>query len=220
MRLFCIAFALLAVAAACKKKVESVAPYTGYEYFPVRLGQQLVYRIDSITYDGFTGRTDSVSYELMERIDTLIQDLESRPTYVVGRYVRPLRTTPWKLTGYYRANRFATTAERLESNVRYVKLAFPVVANRSWQGNQFNTDVPREFRYTAVHQPRSFGRLAFDSTASVLQIDETLEGFFKNYAAEVYATGVGMVSKTEEVLDYQGDHPAGYKLTYTLTSHN
>jgi len=215
-----IVFLFAIAATSCKKQTENKTNFLGLTYFPVKVGKQAVYRVDSIVYDGFSGQIDTSSYLLMERMDTMIKDLENRDTYVIGRYVKQASDTAWKLTGYHRANRSNTTAERLESNVRYVKMSFPVKEGRQWEGNAYNTDVPQTYKYVSANVPRNFGLLRLDSTATVLQIDDVIEGLYKNYAEETFAAGIGLVSKRIETFDYQQAFSSGFKLTYTLVSHN
>jgi hypothetical protein len=86
------------------------------------------------------------------------------------------------------------SAYRTENNISYHKLAFPIDEDITWNGNDANTDDEEMYSYEYFHIPGTYQSLDFDSTLSVLQIDEDnfIEKIFKQ---EVYASGVGLVYK-------------------------
>ena len=71
-----------------------------------------------------------------------------------------------------------------------------------WNGNDANTMEEEFYTYEYFHQPEVINSLSFDSTISVLQIDENnfVERIFGN---EIYAAGVGLIFKERDELGKQ-----------------
>src|SRR4030067_3558016 len=70
---------------SCKKDV-SVNPDLGYEYFPATVGKYVVYDVDSIVYNDFTGTTDTFKYQIKETIESIFLDNSNRQTLRIERY--------------------------------------------------------------------------------------------------------------------------------------
>ena len=56
----------------------------------------------------------------------------------VKRYYRPAANMPWILGDVWTQKRTTNTAERVEENVRFIKMEFPVKDGGTWQGNAYN----------------------------------------------------------------------------------
>src|SRR4051812_33418664 len=164
---------------SCKKDKEQEVVDMGYSYFPDQAGNYTVYDIDSFYYNDFTDHIDTFKFQLKEKIESVFQDNENRPTLRLERYVRfydklkPYPTIPWKLRNIWKANRTATTAEKVEENVRFTKLTFPVSNKSPWNGNVQNTEPSQNYTYFFVDLPKTIGNLTFDSVLQVNQQDET-----------------------------------------------
>ncbi len=112
----------------------------GYEYFPLELGNEWIYQVDStvITSGGST-RYESTSF-VKETITEAKENAEKK--YILTRSSRKLETSPWKITDVYTVERDEDRAYRVEDNRRFIKLVFPVRDGKSWDGNVFfNDDV-------------------------------------------------------------------------------
>jgi hypothetical protein len=182
------------VFSACKKD-EKITVDQGYDYFPLSAGLTLIYDVDSVVYDDFFQpvRVDTFRYQIKEVVESQFIDGQGREAWRLERYIKT-DTTNWQINNVWTAVRTATTAEKVEENIRYIKLTFPVRNNRSWDGNSYNNLAFREYRFTAINEPAQVGSLGFDETVQVLQGDDEnlIEKF---YAEERYARHVGMVYK-------------------------
>jgi hypothetical protein len=124
----------------------------------------------------------------------------------IEKYVRfyspniPYPSIPWKLRNVCISNLTASTAERVEENIRYKKLIFPVSTKSSWNGNAQNTLDPLNYSYLFVDLPRTIGNTKFDSVLQVNQQDAT-NLISKKYYIEKYARHVGLVQK--QVIDVE-----------------
>ncbi len=184
---------------SCKKEMDTV-PEMGYNYFPIQVGKYIVYSVDSFYYNDFTNTIDTFKFQLKEKIQSTFLDNQNRSTLRIERFIRnydpliPYPSLPWILRDVWAANRTVTTAEKVEENVRYVKLAFAVQEGQRWNGNAQNITGALNYSYGFFNQPRTIAGVYFDSVLQVNQlIHEDL--ISKQYYVERYAKRYGMISK-------------------------
>lgn len=208
------AFILLIVISgsfSCKKKDE-LPPDLGYNYFPEQVGKYVIYDVDSFYYDDFFSpvKIDTTKFQLKEKIQSTYLDNQNRKTLRLERYVRyynplvPYSSLPWVLRDVWAANRTATTAEKVEENERFIKLAFSVKRGQEWDGNAQNTLGEQTYSYEFINQPRTIGGTAFDSVLQVNQRDES-SNVNIYYYIEKYAKRTGMVYKQVINIESQPD---------------
>ncbi|MBK8362723.1 MAG: hypothetical protein IPL24_03310 [Bacteroidetes bacterium] len=181
---------------SCKK--ESVeAPALSYNYFPTESGKYIIYDVDSIYHSETDNNNDdsvfSYHFQIKDKIDSSFVDLEGRVNQVRLRYHRNSDTLPWQLTEVWTQYLSSTSAYLTEENIKYHKLSFPINATITWNGNDSNTEEELYY-YDYFHESDVLNGLSFDSTLSVIQIDEN--NFVETiYGNEKYAAGVGMIYK-------------------------
>jgi hypothetical protein len=195
---------------SCKDDEAVVITPTDYNYFPVTTGHWIVYDVDSTVHldiDDNTNQTDTsivyYSYQIKETIDSSFIDGEGDRAYRILREKRMNDTLPWAFLNYWTCKRNYNSAQKVEDNVRYVKLSFPVQSGNSWNGNAFNTIIGDDFRYEDVNVPMTVGTNHFDSTATVSQV-EFISLINRIISKEVYAFSVGMVSKQKDSINING----------------
>ena len=194
-------------APSCKKDT-GTTPDVGYSYFPNTVGRYVVYDVDSVVYDDFLQDTLYYKFRIKEKAESVYADNSGRPTIRLERYRKmydankSYDSIPWTLKDIWAENRTATAAEKVEENIRYVKLIFPVEKGATWNGNSFNTFSEWKYKYTTVDKPAVYGNLNFDSTVFVTQTDYQ-DLIQKKYYVEVYARNVGMIYK--EAFDVYSD---------------
>lgn len=193
---------------SCKK--DGKVPDMGYNYFPDKPGRYVVYDVDSFFYDDFTGNIDTTKFRLKEKIESIFTDNQGRPAIRLERYVKyyndtiPYSDMNWTLRDVWMENKTKTTAEKVEENTRYIKLAFPVKESQRWDGNAQNTLGEETYEYYFYDQARVIGPMLFDSVLQVNQHDET-NLIAKKYYIEKYARNVGLVYK--QVIDIASQPP-------------
>jgi hypothetical protein len=192
---------------SCKKDTQVLD--VGYEYFPETIGKYVIYEGDSIIYDEEGNAPhDTIRFQVKEVIESIYTDNQGRPTMRIERYKKmyndtlPYNNMPWILSDVWAANRTSTTAERVEENVRFIKLIFPVKEDQSWNGNAQNTLEEWPYEITSAHESETVNNLSFDSVAVVLQNDD--ENLVeRKYGVEKYARDIGLIYKEYLVLDKQ-----------------
>lgn len=213
---------------SCKKDSETTPPDLGYEYFPDDVGKYIIYEVDSIGYDDFLpSPPDTTRYLLKEFVESIFIDNSGRPTMRIERYKKmynpsvPYDSLPWILSDIWTANRTATTSEKVEENIRYIKLVFPVAKGKEWNGNVFNTLGQKEYEMTSIDKPATIGGLLFDSVITVTQylqktfIDTIIE-------EEKFAKHIGLIYKKQDSIYTGGTNPVkriGRRFTQKIISY-
>ena len=204
---------ILFIISSCKK--ESTDPLViDKSYFPLETGRYILYDVDSTGYSSFDGSVKVSNYQIKEELDSPFIDNEGNEAYRIIRSRRENDTSAWRTIDIWSTNLTDHTAEKVEENLRFIKLDFPVNLNKRWYGNaKIQTDSNQAYldgwiyEYTSVNAPLTINGLSFDSTITVLQHDEeNLIG--QTIYIEQYAKDVGLIYKKEEQLETQPGFPA------------
>ncbi len=229
---------------SCKKDVSTID--MGYNYFPDQVGRYVIYDVDSTYYDDFFTPTKVTNYkfQIKEKIQSVFTDNQNRPTLRLERYVKhydsivPYSAMSWTLRDVWMENKTTTTAEKVEENVRFVRLIFPVIKNKTWNANAQNTNDERDFSYEFVDVPLSIGNNSFGMVLETLYDDGGGILTSREYRTEKYARGVGLIYHQEIVVQSQPSPTAttlqqqtffatpimqritsGYQFTWTINSY-
>jgi hypothetical protein len=179
---------------ACKKDKEVVNVDLGYNYFPSKKGTYVIYQVDSFFYNDFTFTIDTFQFQIKEKITENFDDLSKRSTQRIERFYRQNSSQDWLIKDVWFANRTSNTAEKVEENIRFVKIVFPLKKDLSWDGNRFNNLGEQNYSLTKINEAFKLGSLSFDSTIYISQAaDSNL--IEKKLAYEIYAKNVGLVFK-------------------------
>lgn len=215
---FSLIISLLIAVSGCNKDTNAPSEL-GYTYFPIEVGHWVIYEVDSILHDSALRRHDTAHYEIKELIESEFVDGEGRMAQRVERWRRADSTQGWRLVDAWVFTRTATTAEKVEENNRYVRLAFPINRHQFWDGNSFNNLESWDHYYNSetLHDSKTYNGLTFDSTVTVIQ-RENFNKVEEEDALEVYAAGVGLVHKRLIDLDlYFQDQAIRKGIEYTQT---
>lgn len=192
---------------SCKKEQQQTTNnYMGYDYFPNNEGHYVIYQCDSIIANPLSSHVppvDTFKYQVKEVIDSIFVNNQGQPTQRIVRYKRTNDSTPWTniftSEKVWSGNLLSNMAQRQEDNYRYIKLVFPMSLNETWNGNAMNMLGIWNYQYTTLNVPATINGTTFDSTLTVLQLNNpNLYG--NQFYEEQYATGVGLVYK--EVIDW------------------
>jgi len=193
--LFC--FVLL----SCKKQDDTID--LGLEYYPIDTGSSYIYQVQLITYS-ITGTVDTMNYQLKEYYHGTIQSSDEL-LYRIERYTRTSDTAQWPAqpdSGVWTVALNNNMAIRTENNQPYIKMEFPVQANKQWNGNLFNTGGADSYVMYPVNYPYILADTTYPNTLTITQSNEQ-SLIDKDYQIEVYAKGTGLVYKYDEVVEYE-----------------
>jgi hypothetical protein len=205
---------------SCKK--DEPAPDLGYGYFPEKVGHYVIYEVDSTAKDDAFGFDSTYRFQLKEVIQSIYYDNAGRPTMRLERWKKnydpnvPYSSQQWVGPRIYAANLTNTTGERLEENIRYTRITFPVKLGPKWNANANNTLEAWESRFTSVHEPEVVNGFSFDSVATVEE-ENILNIVETKYALAKYAKNVGLVYRQLLLLNKQMAGPTDTILPFDDT---
>lgn len=192
-----------------------------YEYFPDSPGHFVIYEVDSVVYDDFTGQVLNFNYQVKELIESRFIDGEGLESLRLERFIRQSPEDQWQIKNIWQARILPSRAEKTEENITYIKLVFPPNEGRTWDGNAYNNLPSQTFRITDAHKPYLIAPgLQFDSTVTVLQ-----RNFFtaisEDLQEEKYARNVGLVYKRFRKVTKQvdGTITSGFDYSYRIISY-
>jgi len=190
-----------------------------YAYFPMRIGQFKAYQTDSIVFDfspdGST-RLDSTRTYVKELVTDTFRDNSGTLTYTIQWFERKNEQAPWIIKQTNAAIRTSSQAIYSESNLRFLKLVFPLDMRTEWNGNLW-IDQNREieiagerlrpfsnwgYEVDSFDVPAVVGQFAFDSTLLITEADDQniLE---RRFSKVRYAKNIGLVWREQWILDTQ-----------------
>jgi len=215
-----ILYLILFVFLGCSKQQSQQAEMF-YEYFPDAPGHFVVYDVDSVVYDDFTGQTLTYNYQVKELIESRFIDGEGTESLRLERYIRQTASDSWEIKNIWQARRLPSRAEKTEENVTFIKLVFPPRQGQQWNGNAYNTFPLQNYRITEAHKPYLITpTLTFDSTVTVLQ-NEFFTLISEDYQLERYAKNIGLVFKRYRKITKQvdGTITSGVDYSYRIASY-
>jgi hypothetical protein len=182
-------------------EVSELGDDIGREYYPVKVGNYWIYDVSETTFNDqfLKDATDSLTYQVRERVDTIFRDQTGALAFRVIRSKRFQPSQPWGNDSIIIIQKSLSDLRYTRDNLKTVKLIFPPAENKKWNGNAFNSREPEEYGFTQVGQPFTLGDTTYANTVRVTQVlNENLVELDDRH--EVYALGVGLVFK--RIIDY------------------
>jgi hypothetical protein len=193
--------------------VEILKPQILTEYYPLKIGKIITYQVDSTVFTNLGTVKVVRSYQMRDRIDSIIADNLGRPSYKIRRSVRSvIDSTKWIDTYSYLVT-YDSSRQRLElveNNLRFIKLASPVSTGVQWNGTSFiNNNIPElqymsdwRFMYENVRRPFTVNGISYTETITVNQRNDSVgtpsnKNFYfeKTISKEVYSKSIGLIFK-------------------------
>lgn len=205
---------LMLLASACNSDTTDTIPAvdaeTGKSYFFLEEGQFREYDVYEIRYLA-VNISDTFQYQLREEVkEAFISN--GVTSNIIHRFRRENSAEAWELDSVWSARVDTDRAISVENNVPIVKMVFPALEERKWNGNVFNTRAEDEFRITTFSPAQdeenntSFqvpipGRaISFSEVMVVEQHQDEDMITFRDNRLEVYKDSVGLVFKQYDVV--------------------
>ncbi len=191
----------------CKKDSPAEpAVDSGYNYLPAEIGSYVIYQVDSIHYDDANqNQHDTTRYLLKEKIADVYTDNSGKPALRIERLYKyydpalPYDSISWSAPRIWHANKSATDFQKVEEDVRYLRLVFPAKEGKKWNGNLYNTLGEKEYEIVSADINESVNSISFDSVLTVKQFDQ-IDFIEYRYEQEKYARTVGLIFKQRDSL--------------------
>jgi hypothetical protein len=240
--LFTLVFLIL-FAGSCNKSNPLITD-TPADYYPMHVGNYIIYRMDSLKYINVGSEDTIISYLAKEVVDDSITDNLGRLSYRVIRYLSDTTgASGWTPSIAYMVTPLPGSVEVVENNLRYIKMVTPVQDNISWLGNVYidtksdtalvpymngwnytysNTGMPYDVLYGTVPQA-----VIVNEANSITNSEDSISYSQTVFSEEVYGKNIGLIYKRFLYNVYQApnvDFPAGatigYGITFNMVSHN
>ncbi|HET8962519.1 MAG TPA: hypothetical protein VFM99_01380 [Chitinophagales bacterium] len=226
-----------------KDSVKDITVNQAMDYYPLAIGKYITYKTDSIHYFE-TIANDTVDVDIKEVLTDTFRDGRNILNYKIERFSRPTGTETWTLVGTGTVSYNDVSVEKVENNLRYIKLVSPVEKEVDWRGHAYLgglSSIPVdqqcnnlqflegwEFCYTKVREPEFIGDSNFEDVITVIQNgSQSLIEF--NQSEEKYAKEVGMVYRffrhytTQNICPdciWEENTQCGYSVRMTVVDYN
>lgn len=229
----------------CKKQDDNFSTAPLSDYYPLKTGKVITYRLDSTVFINFGAKDTIITYQVQDRVDSQITDNLGRKAFRIIRFIRRDSSQAWTPNNTFMAVPTASSIELIENNLRFLKLVSPIKEGVKWKGNSFidtyslNSDVKYlddwDYLYDSINIPLTLKGIRYDSTINVRERNEFLgqdphlpgtQYAEKNYSVEKYAKGIGLIYREFLHWEYQGAQPGrsayylGYGVKLTILNHN
>lgn len=199
---------------ACKEEVAAPQLQSRYEYFPLAIGQERLFVVDSILFDPLGNRVqiDTTTTFVREIVVDTFRNATKELEYRIERYERSNSSAPWVLRKVLSEVRTTRQAQRFEDNFRLVKMLFPQQVEQNWSPLIFVDPATKvEVKGEPLELFKGWEAQIKNIDQSWNQYPKTLELQFSDYenaielrrGTERYAANVGLVYRELSVLNTQ-----------------
>ncbi len=189
-------------------------------YFPNKVGQYRIYRVDSVQYDfdteTLTSVADTASYFIKEQVIDTIKTQDGLVWTEIEVSRRNVDRFNFTTIDYYRERVEDLRALRYENGLSFVKMTFPITRGKKWDGNIF-FDTPHairvkgdliedyknfSYKYKSTMDSVEVNNTLLDSVVFISQKEEPENSvtLFKDVSEEYYAKDLGLVKKYRALL--------------------
>jgi hypothetical protein len=199
--------------AACE--TSTISPelnQAGREYFPLQKGLYWIYDVSRINYS-FVDGNDTSYYQLKEVLTDAYLDAAGDSIYRLERFILPQGQEQWPYDpdSVWTVRASSQQAIRMENNVPFVKMVFPLRAISQWDQNLRNMQEPkisylRDFRAPHTVNGKEFEQSIRIVEGGIMDGNKLLEAdsslYFYRKETEWYGEQVGLIEKERTVLRY------------------
>jgi hypothetical protein len=186
---------------ACNKQaLERIDFSEQRDYMPLKTGFYQIYSVKQTVYR-INEQPQSLDYQLKEVVQEKIITEGGFDAYLLYRYKRQNSLQNWALDSVFEARSENDRVVKNEHNIEFIKLSFPLLKGKKWNGNLYNT--LGEQSYTVEYEGDTFtsGNVKFENTVKIIAQNDSSK-IDKKVLFEVYAAGKGLVYKKHEYLLY------------------
>jgi hypothetical protein len=195
---------------SCESQEENYPVFTDAEYFPVERGFYQIYDVTDVQYA--LSVPETLQYEMKVLVLDSFKNGAGDLTYVLKRSKRSDANSQWTALETWSVQLNQDEVVVSEGNTPYVVLDFPLVEEKSWNGNKYNNQsnpVSGEkddiYDLIEVDDPFQINGSSFSDCVKVLQEDNQEFIVYYDNRYEVYGRHVGLISKNITQLKYCND---------------
>ena len=169
----------------------------GLDYFPINVGEFRVYDVMETTY---VDKVETIeNYQFRESFYDSIES-ENEVTFLMRIERRSTELENWVSIESIAIRQTTTNLDYREANISLIKMSYPVLASRMWDGNAQNQNPSQSYRYEELDenddifdQSEHIKVILSDLPANIVERDERFE---------IYARGIGLVERNFVEIDF------------------
>jgi len=173
------------------------------DYLPLRKGVFQIYDVNSITYSDINP-PETLAYQLMTQVTDSFPNQEGYYTYVIHRSTRPDSTADWVALDTWSAKIDGQQAIVSEGNVPFVKIAFPAVNEKKWNGNAFNDKDADNYSIQSARTTATVNGKSYQDCITIIQHDDD-NLVNTDIRKEIYSRKTGLIYVEKTQLNYCTD---------------
>lgn len=191
---------------------EEVRLRSDSEFFPLQVGLYHIYGIEETQFTSSGGPIDMV-YKMKLAVIDSFRNSSGGTTYVIHRSVQQVGQTEFEYKDTWSARLDIDRVVVNEGNIPFVRLAFPLVLGKQWNGNALNelggeqtcgggpTFACDVYKILNANEPFEFKGEILESL-QVEQNNNTDLIVKQDVRKELYVRNIGLVYKESSVLEY------------------
>ena len=190
-----------------------------YNYFPLNVGAEVIYNVDSTVYNNFNNSTTNYIFQLKDITTNKFIDAQGNEAFRIERF-KKTDTDDWFFQKVIVRKIISNRAEEVLDNKRYVRLVFPPTLQSTWNGNLYNDLGAWPHEVKDLDVPLTIAANNLDSTIAIQQYNE-VNLIREDIYDETYAKNIGLVVKEVKAVDKNintGVITRGYKYKMELAS--
>lgn len=197
---------------SCGQKFDDFVLEEGKSYFPLIVGLNITYVVDSTIYDPFQQDIFNKRFYVREYIESSYEDDAGNTNYRLERYIGENEDDINTISSVWYISTGSKFIDRTEENLRFRKFVLPVRDNANWMAHKFlvaedKLSFLKNWRYTFLNTNKpylladeEFGDKSYDSTVTVRQFGDSTN-IIQTMGKEVYAKDIGLIYKKMTYLD-------------------
>lgn len=189
------------------------------DYYPIDIGQEFVYRMDSVIYDPTAGQTNQInttSYRRERIVDSTILSRGEIEYSIEISTKESLADAEWEVRSFDRVSRFGTELFRTYGNQRFIPLNFPPEQGARWDGLAFIDDsqvaviagepikIWEDWGDYEINSPAgsvTHNGIVYDDVVRVVEVNFDDEVLILRESFAEYASDVGLVFRQQRIFD-------------------
>jgi hypothetical protein len=196
-----ISIVLLVCCWGCTSDTISPIDSYGTEYFPLETGNYIIYTVDQTTFE--LGNASNHSFQLKETVVDSFLNQAGTYTYSLHREIWDDINQAWNLSAVWSTRLTDTEAIVAEGNKNFLKLKFPLISEKEWDGNLYNTNDMELYKADSIGFNHVLNPdLNIEQTITIVQNDNLDKIVETDYRIEKYAPGIGLIFKEITNLEY------------------
>ncbi len=208
--LFCLFMIVLLMGCA---EDESIVIERDSDFFPLAVGNYHLYQVNETQYTPLDPPVDLI-YDLMLSVVDSFENTSGGITYVINRSRKDEGQNSFSYLDTWSARVELSQIVVNEGNIPFVRLAFPLVKGKQWNGNAlnilggeqscganptFSCDI---YKIENEEVPFELNGEILTETIDVLQNNNTDLIVKKDVRKEIYARNIGLVYKESTILEF------------------